>query len=170
MRKTVLISTISLAMAMLMMAPLAHAKTTSIFLNGVDITGVRNQTFKEATVHIDHNGDVHLNAPKYKVEVVDDDAPTSAAASAGASQAAGANSELRNRYYLATKPSPGGAAQYDFVVKVNGVERKIVPAGSKPVIMEISAWFKKGENKIEVVMRKNLAGEGNLFRHPMSRS
>jgi len=155
MRSTVLHSSMAVIMAALVMSPAAYAR--SVYLNGVDISGVRSQTFKNATVHIDEKGDVHLNADHYKVEVVDeDDAATGART--GSAVAAGANSRLRSRYYMATKATPGGAAQYDMVVKINGVERQVIKAGSEPVIEEISAWFQKGSNTVEVVARKNLEG------------
>lgn len=159
MRKTVLFSITCLTLATIAYAGQASARERTIYLNGVDISGVRSQTFKDATVTIDEKGDIHLNAPHYKVEVVDEEeqAP-SEATSKGAREEAGANPHLRTRYYLATKPAPNGASQYDLVIKINGVERKVLGSSSRPVIMEISAWFEKGENTIEVIARKNLAG------------
>ena len=38
-----------------------------VYLNGVNITGVTNQTFEKATVHIDAQGNVHIKAPGYAV-------------------------------------------------------------------------------------------------------
>lgn len=140
--------------ALIAVAPAAMAR--KVFLNGVDITGLRSQTFKKATVHIDENGDIHLDAPGYKVQLVDSD-PGSAPASEATADG-GANPLLRMRLFLATNPSPGGRAQYDLTVKVNGIERRVIKAGSSAVIMEISAWFKKGANKVEITAVKNVAG------------
>jgi len=140
--------------AALAIAPAAMAR--KVYLNGVDITGLKNKTFKNATVTIDENGDIHLNAPNYKVELVDADPgsePTSEAGPDG-----GANPALRMRLFLATNPSPGGRAQYDLHVKVNGVQRKVIKAGSSPLVMEVSAWFKKGSNAVTVTAIKDTSG------------
>jgi hypothetical protein len=136
----------------LLVAPVAHAR--NIFLNGVDISGERGLTLKDAKVTIDDRGDVHIHAPGYKVQVLEEDS----SAKPAANTEAGANPALRNRYYLATNPSVGGRAQYDLTVKINGVERKVIKSGSGAVIMEVSAWLKKGANTVEVVAVKNLGG------------
>lgn len=143
-----------LAVAIIAVAVLAYspdALARSIYLNGVEISSLKNHTFKNATVHIDDKGDVHINAPGYKVELVDDDAPASAPDKEG-----GANAALSAHYYLVTKPSPDGRAQFDFVIKINGVERKVIPAGSPQIIMEISTWLKPGENEVLITARKNM--------------
>ena len=144
--------TVLVTMVALLVAPVAHAR--SVFLNGVDISGERGLTLKDAKVTIDDRGDVHIHAPGYKVQVLDDDE----GGATTASKEAGANPALRNRYYLATNPSVGGRAQYDLTVKINGVERKVIKSGSGAVIMEVSAWLKKGENTVEIVAVKNLGG------------
>jgi hypothetical protein len=143
-----------LVAALVAAAPAVTAAT--VYLNGVDISGVRNRTFKEATVFIDHNGDVHINSSKYKVKVVDDGSEPTGTATTGTE--AGANPRLASRYFLATRPSKGGRAQYDLIVKINGIERKLIKSGSPTIIMEISAWFVKGENKVEIIARKNPVG------------
>ncbi|RKH56379.1 hypothetical protein D7V93_20250, partial [Corallococcus llansteffanensis] len=37
----------------------------SVFLNGVNIDGVKNTRFEKATVRIDAEGNVYINAPGY---------------------------------------------------------------------------------------------------------
>ena len=128
----------------------------SVFLNGVDITSVRSQTFKDATVTIDSNGDIRISAPGYKVELSE---PSRSGISRGARYGKGGpNASLLKRYYLVTEPSINGRAQYDLIISVNGVEQKIIKAGSNQVIMEISAWLHKGDNEIVLTAKKNLAG------------
>lgn len=134
------------------------AAAGSVYLNGVDITSVRDKTFKNATVRIDDNGDIHIDAPGYKVEVVDTQ-KKAAEKAAKKEDPGGPNPALANHYYLVTQPSAGGKAQYDFVVTVNGVEKKLIPAGSPQVILEISAWLDPGPNEVRLIGRKNV-GEG----------
>lgn len=126
-----------------------QALARSVFLNGVDISNVRNQTFKDASVSIDKDGNVRIEAPGYKVEVKDP-APNSGTPTPPPMSKGGPNPSLVKKYYLITQPSNDGRAQYDFAVVVNGVEYKTVKAGAPQVIMEISAWLKKGDNEIEI--------------------
>jgi hypothetical protein len=148
---------LAVALAAFLAAPFASAR--NVYLNGVEIGDLRGQTFKDATVYIDDVGDVHINSDRYKVEVVDEDGKPGGAASAVDEQdAAGANPQLRQRYFLVTKPSPAGRAQYDVAIKVNGVQRRVVKAGDKELIIEVSAWFKAGSNTVELVATKNLRG------------
>jgi hypothetical protein len=152
----------AVAMSFLLVSPLASART--VFLNGVEIADLRNQTFKDATVYIDDVGDVHIDSSRYKVEVVDDDQkPGGAASAVKEDDAAGANPQLRQRYFLVTKPSEGGRAQYDVVIKVNGVVRRTIKAADPQVIIEVSAWFKAGTNTVELVATKNLRGGRKSF-------
>ena len=153
MRRNGFLSMILVA-ALVAAAPAVMAAT--VYLNGVDISGVRNQTFKESTVFIDNNGDIHINSSKYKVEMVDDGSEPSGTTATEVE--AGANPRLSSRYFLATKPSKDGRAQYDLIVKVNGIERKLIKSGSPTIITEISAWFVKGENKVEIIAKKNPVG------------
>lgn len=150
--KKILISTLFLAVA----AASQLAAARSIYLNGVDISSVRGQTFKDVTVLVDEKGDVHLSSDRYKVEVVEPD--TEVKEKKNPLDEGGTNPLLKNRYYLVTQPSTGGRAQYDFVVSINGVERKTIKADSEQVIMEISAWLAKGPNEIVVTARKKLDG------------
>jgi len=153
---------VAVAMAAFLAAPLASAR--NVYLNGVEIGDLRKQTFKDATVYIDEAGDVHISSDRYKVEVVDEDGkPGGAASAVGERDAAGANPQLRQRYFLVTKPSTAGRAQYDVVIKVNGVQRRVVKAADEALIIEVSAWFKAGSNTVELVATKNLRNGRKSF-------
>ncbi len=139
------IAMVTLAMMVALASPAVWAG--KIFMNGVDISQVRGKTFKEIkSVLIDGNGDVHIDAPGYDVKIKD--------ASSSASDTTGAI--LSKKYFLGTQPSK--SAQYDIVVKVNGVERALAKAGDGQLIMEVNKWLKKGENTVQVIAKKNLAG------------
>jgi hypothetical protein len=141
----------------------AEARTRSVFLNGVDISDVRGQEFKKATVRLDEKGNVHIDAPGYKVQVVEPG--TGSTSTAATNDNGGKNLSLSKRYYLVTQPSVGGVAQYRFLVSINGHVRKDIQAGSDQVIMEISAWLHLGENEIVIKAMKNL-GEGRKSSSP----
>lgn len=128
-----------------------EASARSVYLNGFDISDVRNQTFEKAKITIDKDGNVRIDAPQYDVKVV----PPSTSA---LNDRGGPNAALKNKYYLATQPAKSGKVQYDFVVKVNGKERRLVKADGPQLILEISAWLKKGENEVVVTAKKNMEG------------
>jgi len=157
-----LCAAVAVALAALLVAPMASAR--NVYLNGVEIPDLRNQTFKDATVYIDDVGDVHIDSSRYKVEVVEEDGkPGGAASEVKENDAAGANPQLRQRYFLVTKPSEAGRAQYDVVIKVNGVQRRVIKAADPQLIIEVSAWFKAGSNTVELVATKNLRGGRKSF-------
>jgi hypothetical protein len=141
-----------LVLAIATASPAVYAK--KVYLNGVDITKVRDQTFLKANVTIDKDGDIYIDAPGYKVEVLDpniEEKPQTPSQSKG-----GPNTALQKRYFLVTQPSKDGRAQYDFIISVNGAERKTIKAGEPQVIMEISVWLHKGENEINIKGIKDL--------------
>ena len=51
-----------------LLAPVS-ALAASVYLNGVRIDGVTNQKFEKATVRIDEQGNVHIDAPGYAAQV-----------------------------------------------------------------------------------------------------
>ncbi|MCU0660714.1 MAG: hypothetical protein MUC50_00125 [Myxococcota bacterium] len=113
-----------------------------VFLNGAEITGVRDQTFTGATVRIDRNGDIFIEAASHSVM------PASKAAAK--TDAGGPNASLSQRYYLVTQPS-AKAPQCELKINVNGEEKRTVRPGASPqLIMEISAWLHAGDNEIHV--------------------
>ena len=140
-------------LSVLVVAQSTHAR--SVYLNGVDISGVRGQTFKKATVKIDDQGNIYITAPGYKVEI-QNPAPQKKTPPPPAADKGGPNPSLTNRYYLVTQPSPQGRAQYDFTISVNGLDKKTIPAGSPQQIIEISAWLHRGDNEVVIRGIKNL--------------
>ena len=58
-------------MNLLLSLVLFAASTTTIagklFLNGTDITGIKNQDVQQVDIHIDEHGDIYISAPHYSV-------------------------------------------------------------------------------------------------------
>ena len=164
-----MVKNISLIVVLIVLTGVTAAQAGKVYLNGVDISAVRGQTFKQATVIIDSNGDIRINAPGYKVELVDqsqtEKAPPKEAPSAISPDPGGPNAVLTERYFLVTQPSKAGRAQYDFSVTVNGVKRKEIKAGTSQIIMEMSSWLRVGNNDIIIAANKNLEG-GQLSTSP----
>ena len=57
----------TLLLGALLILPTSTAWAVTVYLNGVAITGVPNQTFKYCTVTSDASGNVYIDAPAYKV-------------------------------------------------------------------------------------------------------
>ena len=141
---------------MIAMLLTSSVSARSVYLNGYDISDIRNKTFEKAKVTIDQDGNIRIEAQQYDVKIV----PPK---TAPLSDPGGPNAALSQKYYLVTKPSKGGRAQYDFIVSVNGKDRRLIKSGASQVIVEISAWLKKGENEIVFKAKKDIAGGRKSF-------
>jgi len=122
----------------------------SVFLNGVNIDGVRGQSFEKCrAVRIDDKGNLHLDCPGYQVE----NAGGSAAAPvvlptipvAGASIVP---PSLAKHYFLVTEQNDGGAAQYDVDVYVNSKWVRKVRSGDEQIVLDITRFLSPGANKL----------------------
>ena len=133
------------------------AEARSVYLNGFDISEIRDQKFEKVNVFIDKDGNVRIEGSQYDVKVVPPAENT-------LNDRGGPNPSLSKKYYLVTQPPKSAAkVQYDFTIKVNGIDKRLVASDGPQVILEISKWLKKGENEIVITAEKNLAGGRKSF-------
>ena len=131
----------------------------SIFLNGVNIDGVRGQTFEKCrTVRVDERGDVHLDCPGYQVEGA---APAAkgaapAAATPAAPAAPATPGVITKHYFLVTEQNEQGAAQYDLDLFINSKWVRKFRAGEDQVVMELTKLLQPGTNKLIFAATKHL--------------
>ena len=145
--------TIIAVISVLLIAPFADA--SRIFLNGVDITDVREKTFKGVnTVRIDKKGDVHIEAPQYKVKVLETGGDYSVETRGDAN-----TTGLSSKYYIASQ-GPAPRVQYRLRLEINGVHRLTIGAKDSSRIEEITGWLQKGENIIRITAEKKIGPEG----------
>jgi hypothetical protein len=117
----------------------------SVYLNGVNIDGLRSQRFEKCkAVRIDDRGDVHLECPGYQVEQPAA-APTLAPAPLIPSAVAAAMSK---RYWLVSEEKDGASAQYDVDVFINAKFIRKIRAGEPQVVLEITRHLHPGTNKV----------------------
>ena len=137
----------------------------SIFLNGVNIDGVRGQTFEKCrTVRVDDRGDVHLDCPGYQVEGAAaapgaKGAPAAAAPAAQPAAPAAAPATpgvITKRYFLVTEQNEQGAAQYDLDLFINSKWVRKFRAGEDQVVMELTKLLQPGTNKLIFAATKHL--------------
>ena len=155
----------SLAVALAVLVPLT-APAGSLYLNGVRIDGVRDQVFEDATVRIDSEGNVHIDAPKYQV--------TGARASPSVEPAAATVSNgrerreearLEKRYFLVTSQSQVGATQYDIDVYVNSRWVRKLRSDEAQVVAELTEFLRPGRNRVLLTASKSMEG-GRRSRSP----
>ncbi len=125
----------------------------SVFLNGVNIDGVVNQRFDNATVVIDDKGNVVISVKGYEVKTVQDSAPPAAP------------QPVSKRYFLVGESSGVGLAQYDIDVFVNAVWVRRIMSTDAQSVVEISKYMKKGNNAVHFAATKNL-GEARRSASP----
>ena len=135
----------------------------STFLNGVNIDGLRSQSFEKCkTVKLDDRGDVYLDCPGYEVQA---QAPPAAPASAPivpsaptpavASSTLGAPpATISKHYWLVSEENPG--AQYDLDVFVNSKWVRRVRAGDPQIVLEVTRYLTPGPNKVLFAATKHL--------------
>lgn len=141
----------------------------SLTLNGVNIDGVADQRFENATVVIDAAGNVHITARGYAVK--GEAAPPAVAAPPAAPPAAGTAppagpaapaaappARLTKRYFLATEQSKPDGTQYDVEVFINSSWIRVLRSSDPPWVGEITRFLKPGTNKVTLAAAKKLAG------------
>lgn len=148
-----------------------------VYLNGVLITGVRDQEFENARVTLDADGNVHIHAPQYRVERQDtedrgpDGTDTNHASSSDnvtpiqpnantQPPPAGGGSGLSRRYWLVAQASTPGMVQYRITVEINGrVVRTFDDANVPPAPIEVTSYLRRGRNSVNIVAEKTTNGE-----------
>ncbi len=114
------------------------ALLAATYLNGVNIDGVRSQTFEKCrSVRIDERGDVHLEWPGYEVQ-----APKPAAAAPATPVAAA----LTKHYWLVSEENPGAAVDLDVFVHSKWVRK--VKSGDPQMVLEVTKYLQPGSNKV----------------------
>jgi len=183
MRRSLLRSALVLLAALLPGVALAG----SVFLNGVRIDSVRGQTFEKATVRIDDQGNVHIDAPHYAVRTESVPAPAPAAAPAPAPVAPApapvaapapapapvqepAPTHITRRYWLVTEQDTPGATGYDIDLYVNSQWVRKLRNVESQVVTELTGNLQPGKNTVTFMARKqegagdSSGSRGQVFR------
>ncbi len=130
----------------------------STYLNGVNIDGLRSQSFEKCkTVRIDDRGDVYLDCPGYEVQAQAPAAapPPVAAASMAPTAPAGV---ITKHYWMVSEDASGAQAQYDMDVFVNSKWIRKIKAGEPQIVVEITKYLQPGQNKVLLAATKRIEG------------
>lgn len=146
------------AVALASAAPAGAGPT--ITLNGVSIDGAIDQRIENATVVIDAQGNVHIEAKGYAVHAAGNPAALGPASRPAGSTETGAASPARltRRYFLATEHSQPGT-QYDLAIFINAQWIREVKSTEPSAVMEITKYLRPGPNKLTLAATKRLAGQ-----------
>ncbi|OJH35047.1 hypothetical protein [Cystobacter ferrugineus] len=164
--------------ALVLSALLPLSALASVFLNGVRIDGLTNQTFdKVSSVRVDDQGNIHIVAPGYTVKTVDVPAPTApaptapvAAPAAPAPTAApvapasppapapAAPTRITQRYWLVTEQSAQGKTEYDIDLFINSAWVRKLRNGESQVITELTRYLRPGRNTVRMMASKVVTG------------
>ncbi len=138
-------------------ASICRAGGVEVFLNGVQITGVRDQVIEKAKVVLDSNGNVHIEAPDYKVREVSDGGTPAEATEA---------STLQKQYFVVTEVSRTNATGYQVQLIVNNKFIKTISEVPQYVV-ELHKYLKPGENSVSfrAIRPKGKKGSGSAEDH-----
>ena len=124
------------------------AVNASVFLNGVNVDGVVNQTFENCTVKIDEKGNVLITAKGYEVQ--------SSVPKAQVPPTAPALEAVTKQYFLVTDTSGPGLAQFDVDVFINSAWVKRVTPADEQIILDVSRHLHKGKNIVHFTATKDV--------------
>jgi hypothetical protein len=124
------------------------AEAKSVFLNEVNIDGVVGQHFDNCAIDIDAQGNVHITARGYKVEVQKPQQATPPPPQTAVSK----------RYWLVTENRSPGMDQYDIEVLINNQTVKKIASKDESVYLEITRYVHAGDNSVYIIAKKNLDG------------
>ncbi|MEW5851652.1 MAG: hypothetical protein AB2A00_22875 [Myxococcota bacterium] len=128
------------------------ALAVSVYLNGVNIDGVTNQTFENCKVELDAKGNVLITAKGYQVQVQQ---PTPAPAAAPAPVPA-APAQLTRRYWMVTEKNFPGMTQYEIDIFINSVWVRKVADDEEQQVFEVTRYLRPGRNVVHFTATKNM--------------
>ncbi|WP_242345143.1 hypothetical protein [Anaeromyxobacter terrae] len=150
---------LALAAAALATAAPPAAAEPSLTLNGVAIDGVTNQRFENATVVIDAQGNVNIEAKGYAVRVAGEVPAARPPAAAEVPAVAGAPARLTRRYFLAAEHADPSGPQYDLAIFINAQWIREVKASEPQVVMEVTRYLRPGANRVVLAPTRRSPGE-----------
>ncbi len=124
----------------------AHARTkdVTIYVNGTDATGIKDFTFKAVDVRIDSDGNVWIDAPRYRIAV---NKPPASATDAPAPETAEPAATVEPGHHWLVTQDAGSTGQV-IEVQVNGVAVREIRSGQAQLILDIGEFLKPGSNVV----------------------
>lgn len=140
-RKTTIVAGLVVALVLLAAAPVG---AVDVYLNGVQITGAKDQVIDKAKVTLDKNGNVYISAPDYKVREVG----TPGAGTSPPPAAPTTTANLKNKYFIVTEVTRPGMTGYSIQVMVNNKFLKALPDTVSQHVLELNNYLNEGTNTV----------------------
>lgn len=115
-----------------------------VYVNGVNVEGLTNQTFEKVTVRLDEKGNVHIDAPGYTVKRV----------TVADSKEVQSTGVITQKYFLVTEQTSPGATDYDIDVVINGQFLRTLSSSEPQLVIEVTKELKPGRNSVLLRARK----------------
>jgi hypothetical protein len=152
-----------------MLVLLASAFAGSIYINGVKADGITNFEFQDVDVVIDGNGDVHIDAPRYAIEVRSPGgetappttpvvAPDGTVSTAPIAPPSGLAAES---WWLVSEDN--GSIGHTIDVSIGGTPVATITSGDPQLMMDISGYLSHGENAVTFSARSGPTPEGGVL-------
>jgi hypothetical protein len=134
----------------------SFAVAGGVYVNGtyVEPRSMAGVSLSGATVRFDDQGNVHINAPGYKIQVADGVQPVSRppviapGSSGGATLAATQSAVAYGRWWVVTEDQSSKGHLVD--IYINGTLAATVRSGQGTQLVELSKWLKPGSNEVVV--------------------
>lgn len=162
----------------------ATALGGSLYVNGVLVDGLRNQTFSGCEVLIDAKGNIHVTAPGYHIEVVDpapsrrsrraaaaaplpaapppppiSDLPEADLPTAPRSSSLQGGLVAAGQWWLLTEDAGSG---HQVKVYVNGARVLSLESGAGSAVRDLAGWLRPGDNTVRVESTSYQGASGGM--------
>lgn len=142
----------------------------SVFVNGVNVDTLRNQTFENCVVTIDSQGNVLVTAPGYQIQVAGSAATTGTTGATTGTVASAPPPPPPNpnegvgstgHWWLVTEDN--GSQGHSVEVTIDGTLVKTVKSGDAQVILDIGPFLHMGSNDVHVNSNSVGAAGGTMY-------
>lgn len=122
----------------------ARAESVEVYLNGVQVTGAKDQVIEKAKVTLDKEGNVYISAPDYKVRELGSqsgnvspppNAPTT-------------NAHLKRKYFVVTEVSRPKMTGYTIQVIINSKFLRNLSDEIPQDVLELNNYLNEGGNSV----------------------
>jgi hypothetical protein len=128
------------------------AGALDIFINGNQVTGLKDVTITGCTVVFDAAGNLRIAAPGYQIVREGEEPPPPPPPAAA---------ELTERYFVYTTTNSVGSVPFLFTVWVNGAKVLDVDVQKNQTAVEITEHLRRGINELRIEARHHSGGSGD---------
>ncbi len=126
---------------------LGPAHAVDVYVNGVLVSGLKDQVLEEVTVTFDASGDVYIDAPQVRIGRSGSEPRTVEPAQPPVV----ATDVPLGRWWLVARDTGSTGGEID--VRVNGVLVRVIRSGEPQVLVDLAPFLHRGENQVTFTAR-----------------